>query len=245
MRIVLASNRVLTGNIQQNVESIVREIKEYAAKADLILFGETALQGFDCLCWNFEEDCKIAISQWDNAVLTIRNAAQSAKIAVSFGYIEKTEERIFSSQMVIDSKGEILHNYRRVSSGWRVPESDKHYAEGVCFKSFNLKDKKFVIGLCGDLWQEDRVEEMWNIHADVVLWPVWCDYNAEKWNNQIKYDYAAQAALCGRDVLLVNPFCIDISENDDFASGGSAYFRDGEIVGELPAGCSAALMVEI
>lgn len=49
------------------------------------------------------------------------------------------------------------------------------------------------MALCGDLWTNGRPEEMKAVGADAVLWSVWCDYNADKWNNTIKYEYAKQA----------------------------------------------------
>ena len=82
------------------------------------------------------------------------------------------------------------------------------------------------------------------LNSDVVLWPVWCDYPADKWNGETKYEYARQAARCGGCVLLVNPYCAD-ADAHDAASGGAACFRSGRIESELPAGSSGMLTVEV
>ena len=94
------------------------------------------------------------------------------------------------------------------------------------------------------LWTDGRPEEMHALDADVVLWPVWCDYRADEWNSTIKHEYAEQAQKCGRRVLLINPYCAD--ENAaDAAAGGAVDFRDGKIQAELPAGNSGMLMINV
>ena len=98
--------------------------------------------------------------------------------------------------------------------------------------------------LCGDLWTPGRPEELAALGADAVLWPVWCDYPAAEWNEQVKLEYAAQASRCGCPVLYVNPFCVDPAA-PDAATGGAACFAGGRIVCEAPAGESGILFVEL
>ena len=87
-------------------------------------------------------------------------------------------------------------------------------------------------------------EELAALGADAVLWPVWCDYPAAEWNEQVKLEYAAQASRCGCPVLYVNPFCVDPAA-PDAATGGAACFSGGRIVCEAPAGESGILFVEL
>jgi len=87
-------------------------------------------------------------------------------------------------------------------------------------------------------------EEMRALNADVVLWPIWCDYKAEEWNGSINQEYAEQAALCGDCVLLVNPFCND-PDAEDSASGGASHYACGRIVAAEAAGSSGVLIVEV
>lgn len=85
---------------------------------------------------------------------------------------------------------------------------------------------------------------MRRLHAEIALWPVWCDYNVAEWNSRIKCEYAEQAALCGEQVLLVNPFCVN-PDAVGCASGGAAYLKSGTIAKEAPAGSSGILIVEV
>lgn len=245
MRIALASNPVRTGDVPHNIASIIQVMEQCSGKAELVVFGESVLHGFDALTWSYENDRGRAVAQNAPQIMQLCEVARRNCIAASFGYIEKAGDALFSSQIVIDAAGAVIHNFRRVSVGWKeFTKTDAHYREGDRFEKFRYGGKTLAIGLCGDLWTEGRPEEMKALNADVVLWPVWCDYDAEAWNKSIKYEYAEQAALCGDCVLLVNPFCADPGVTDA-AAGGAACFKNGSIVAELPSGQSGYLTVEV
>ena len=82
------------------------------------------------------------------------------------------------------------------------------------------------------------------LNADVVLWPVWCDYTADEWNTSTRHEYAAQAALCGRNVLFVNPYCADPNA-ESRAAGAAACFRSGSIQTDRLAGSPGTLLVQV
>lgn len=241
MKIALASAPVRNRDIDFNVRTMIDCMTSCAGKADLIVFGESVLQGFDALCWNYEADRNMVVSLTDAPIQRLRDAARASGIAVSFGFIQRAGEWLYSSQVFIGADGEIVDLYHRVSVGWKeYRHTDEHYREGKFFHSFYYKGLRFAVGLCGDLWTEGRPEEMQALDPDAVLWPVWCDYEAEEWNRTTKYDYAEQAALCAPTVLLVNPFCLESG-----AAGGAALFRDGKIIDELPSGKSGILIAEL
>jgi len=245
MKIALASAPVKNRNIEFNVQAMIDTMKKASEQAEVILFGESVLQGFDSLCWDYETDKYMAAALTDAPIQRMREAAKQYGIAVSFGFIERADGILHSSQIFIGSDGEIVTVFRRVSVGWKeYDKTDDHYREGRHFEKFCYGGKSFAIGLCGDLWTDGRPEEMKAFNADIVLWPVWCDYNADEWNNSVKYEYAEQAALCGVCVLLVNPYCADAGETDA-AAGGVACFKNGSIAADLPSGCSETLIVEV
>ncbi len=245
MKIVLASAPVKNRDIAFNLQSMVDAMENCGGKADLILFGESVLQGFDSLCWNYEADKSMAVALTDAPIQQMREAARENAIAVSFGFIERVDDALYSSQIFIGADGEIVDVFHRVSIGWKeYRQTDGHYREGNHFEKFYYGGKSFAVGLCGDLWTDGRPEEMKELNADVVLWPVWCDYKADEWNNSVKYEYAEQAALCGKDVFLVNPYCAD-PDADDYAAGAGVYFCDGKIIAEHPAGTAGILVVDI
>ena len=245
MKIALASAPVQTRNVEFDLGAMADAMRRASSRADVILFGESVLQGFDCLCWEYETDRHVAVEISDPAILRMREEARQCRLAVSFGFIERMEDALYSSQIFIGAEGEILEVFRRVSVGWKeYRRTDEHYREGEHFEKINYRGKSFATALCGDLWTDGRPEEMKALDSDVVLWPVWCDYRADEWNGEIKFEYARQAARCGDCVLLVNPYCADANVHDA-ASGGAACFRGGRIVSERPAGSSGMLTVEV
>lgn len=245
MKIVLASAPVKNRDVSFNLQAMTEAIAQWGGKADLIVFGEAALHGFECMCWNYETDRQAAVDLTDEPVVLLQSAAKEHAIAACFGLIERAENALYSSQIFIGRDGAIVHRFRRVSQGWKEYwHTDSHYQEGKGFARFSYGDRSFAIALCGDLWTEGRPEEMMALSPDLVLWPVWCDFKPAEWNGKVKYEYASQAALCGRNVLLVNPFCADLDASD-LAPGGAVWFQDGTIRAEALPGTAGALIVEV
>ena len=243
MNVLLAALSFKNGNLIYNKNQIVSTIKEYNNKVDLILFGESFLQGFDALTWNFEIDKNIALSKDSKLIKEIKKLCKKFNVSVSFGYFELFDSKIFSSQIVINKQGKIIFNYRRVSSGWRIKETDDHYQEGTSFSTFELDNKTFTVGLCGDLWNEDNVNIVSNLSSDYLLWPVYTDFNYDKWNNVEKNEYAMQAKKFNKLTLYVNSYCLD--GDDEIAKGGAAVFEDGKIINEIPSGKEDVLIIKI
>ncbi len=250
-KIALAACPFINNNVGHNVRAITDVVDRVGGECDLVLFGEAVLQGFDSLLFDYETDKDIAVTPDDHIIDDIRDAAIRQSVAVSFGYIERDGNSVYSSQLVIGQNGETLHNYRRVSPGWKEHRADFHYREGESFDTFDYADKRFAIALCGDLWQDGRTDEIRALGADVVLWPVYCDYDSDEWNSTIKHEYAKQASTAADNVLLVNPICADpmlldlLSEPPVLAKGGATHFCCGKIASELPAGSDGVIIVEV
>ena len=244
MRCALASMGFINENVTFNKNVIVDTMIKYSGDADIVIFGEALLQGFYAATFDVEHDYKIAIRQDDLIIKDICSVAKEYVIAISFGFIEKVDDVFYSSQITIDTDGQVIDLYRRVSPGWKEPFASEQYREGKGFHTFTFMNRKIVVGLCGDLWFDENVCEVVQLHPDIVFWPVYTDFNYKKWNETIKYEYAAQAGKICEKVLYVNPLCIDKAE-EDIAKGGSALFIDGKIEREIPAGKEDVLVVEV
>ena len=244
MKFALASMGFINEDLQHNKKVIVDTLMAYSAKADIVIFGEAFLQGFYGATFHIEHDTQTAISQDDPIIKEICSSAKQYAIAVSFGFIEKTETCFYSSQVTIDKNGAIIDVYRRVSPGWKEPFANEQYREGNGFHRFDFMGKKVLIGLCGDLWFDENVDKVKQLNPDIVLWPVYTDFHPDEWNTAEKYEYAAQANKFCDMVLYVNSVCKD-KEGDEIARGGSAFFENGNIRQEIPSGKEAILLVEI
>lgn len=241
MNIALCCVKFINGDARHNVEKIAGLCGELSGRADMLLFGEAFVQGFDGLTWNYGTDANIAIETDSPEIAGIRAAAVKNGVAVGFGYLEKAGDRIYSSFMVRSARGETLCNYRRMSAGWKVGWADGHYREGGAPATFELNGLKFCAALCGDLWTDGVAERISACRPDAILWPVYTDFAPEVWNATEKLEYAARAGECCRKALLVNSVC----DGEGLARGGGAYFCDGAIAKETPAGSESVLIVEV
>ncbi len=244
MKCALASMGFINEDVQYNKNVIIDTMKKCSNDVDIVIFGEAFLQGFYGAIFEIEHDEKVALIQNDLIIKEICSVAKEYKIAVSFGFIEKVDNCFYSSQITIDSNGDIIDVYRRVSPGWKEEFANEQYQEGNSFHTFSYMDRKIVVGLCGDLWFDENIKEVKQLLPDIVFWPVYTDFNYNEWNTSIKYEYAEQAGKIGGSVLYVNSVCKD-KDGDEIARGGSVLFIDGEIRKEIPSGKEDILFVEV
>ena len=243
MKILLAGLGFKNHDTNYNLSVIIDTIHKYNSDVDLILFGEAFLQGFDSLSFNFNEDKSIAVTQNDTNINLIKEKCKENNVGVSFGYYELEGDTIHSSQMTISKDGIIINNYHRVSPGWKENEVGSNYKDGKEFSSFSYLGKTMCIALCGDMWYIDNLKKIKDLNTDIVLWPVYVDYDPDDWNEEFKYDYKEEVKEMG-NVLLVNSYCLD-NDNKELAKGGCCYFKDGKIKEDLEAGREGVLIVDI
>lgn len=242
MKCALAAMGFVNKDVRHNQKVILDTLSRYCREADLIVFGEAFLQGFDGVSFRDEEDSHMAVSLSDPVISEIRAAAKAHACAISFGLIEKADSCFYSSQLTIGADGTLIDIFRRVSAGWKESFASEAYREGKGFHTFPFMGKNIAVGLCGDLWYDENVEEMKRLCPDVVLWPVYTDFTPEEWNTSEKYDYARQAQRIGEVVLYVNSVCKN-TPGSEVGLGGAALFSNGRIIRETPSGGESILFV--
>lgn len=236
MRIGLVSYRCKNRDVEFNMSQIERAMKRSEGKADLLCFGEAYLQGFDALSWDHDEDVATALELSSKTMDRLRDMTVRYGVSLLTGYIEKASGKLYSSCVVL-SDGKTVHNYRRISKGWKEYSlTDGHYCEGTEVKSFTLNGKDMVLALCGDLWDfPDRFRT-----DSLLIWPVYVNFTPEEWSSGILAEYAAQAASAAKNVLMVNPL-----DDEPVNHGGSFFFQDGQIIARLPFDEEGILIVDI
>ena len=236
MQIGLVSYRCENRNTAFNLKQIELAMQRSEGKVDLLCFGEAFLQGFDSLCWDYKTDRAIALELSSETLSQLRKWTVQYGISLITGYIEKAEDKLYSSCIVI-SDSEIVYNYRRISRGWKeYSKTDGHYCEGNETGSFCLHGKAMALALCGDLWEfPDRFRT-----DHLLIWPVYVNYPIEEWNHGILEEYAAQAALAASDVLMINPI-----DRKPVNHGGSFHFHDGQTAAKIPFDREDILIVSI
>ncbi len=236
MRIGLVSYRCENNNIPFNLHQIESALKETKGKTDLLCFGEAFLQGFDSLIWEYETDQKTAVAADGEIIQQLCRWTEEYGTALLTGYIEKADDKIYSSCIVI-AEGNILFNYRRITKGWKeYRRTDSHYCEGSEVSSFRLHGTNIRIALCGDLWDKpDRFKT-----DDLLIWPVYVNYSVSEWENGILTEYALQACKAASRTLMVNPL-----DTDPVNHGGAFFFQSGKIKDSIPFDREGILIAEI
>lgn len=235
MKIALAAFKFINNDVEYNVSQIEKALKTLQHKADLVCFGESFLQGFDALSWEYEKDKEIAISTKSPLLKRICSLTLKYGVACCFGYFEKENDIIYSSYAVI-VKGELIHNYRRITKNWKEYEiTDEHYQEGTTVGEFEYKNHKFMIALCGDLWIQHECFKT----DHVLIWPIYVNFSIEEWQHEM-IEYAKQAHLVANKTFLIN----SISQNPN-AIGNAFYFENGKVKEQLGFNQEGILIVEL
>ena len=235
MKIALAAYEFRNRDFAFNLSQIERGLREASGKAELLVFGEAFLQGFDALNWDYAHDLALAVST-DSAIFQkLKGWTSDYGIGLALGYIEQDGNDIYSSCAIID-QGALIHNYRRISRGWKEYwHTDEHYREGDQAEGFSFRNIRMCLALCGDLW--DIPQRF--VTDDLLIWPVYVDFSLEEWKNEI-FDYASQAALAAGQTLMVNSIT-----KEPGSHGGAFFFQDGAVMQRLPFDEEALLIVEV
>ena len=243
MKIALATAAFLNNETEKNMNTIKHYMKQAKAEqVELLLFGESFLQGFDALTWNPDIDKKIAISQDHVFIQSLKDFCRQLEISLGFGYMEKSGEEFFCSYIFIDYLKATSVNYRRLSEGWRVPQSDDtFYKEGDEFKVFDYKGYKTTIGLCGDLWTPEVANKM-PADVEIVIWPNFFTCSIAFWEQEEFAAYVNHAKTFAPNVFFLNSICNDEGSK---ASGGAFAIIDGQLKHEKSMGEVGLLTFEI
>lgn len=235
MRVALAPYGFVNGDLESNLSQLERGLKAAQGRAELACFGESFLQGFDGLNWDYAYDRELAVSADSPVMRRICDMTVRYGTDLLFGYIEEDRGDLYSSCALVQ-EGKILHNYRRISKGWKERfVTDPRYREGEETGNFSYRGQVFKIALCGDLWE---APERFCTQG-VLLWPVYVNFSLEEWAEEER-EYAKQAALAAERVLLVN----SISREPDSHGGAFDFFR-GEVQQRACFDAQELLIVEI
>lgn len=231
MKIGLVSSLMRDNNLEYQLKQIEYYVINNIS-CDMLCFGESFLQGFEGLTWDYDEDIKRALSKNDCSIIRIRKLAKEYNCAISFGFIEKEDNIIYSSNMVIDKNGEVIDLFRRVSEGWKEPIATCMYREGDSFHTFTFMNKKIGVAICGDVWYDCNLEKLQDMNMDVLLWPLYVEYDVDEWNESIQTEYVERVQSLQYPVLMINSYVEDVHR----AYGGCYAFYKNKTINSLPMG---------
>jgi len=224
VNVLLCSSKFINGDIEYNANKMIELLKKKSEnRIDFLFFGESFLNGFEALTWDYYKDLKMK-EKTDSYLKVLSEKCIQYNRGLGFGYFEYDNGKIYSSYIIYDNNGNTLINYRRITSGWRYPNVDTSvYTEGQSIASFLYNNKKIGIGLCGDIWHEPLYGELLNQNFDVFIWPVYVNYSIDKWNEDERTDYMLRSRSLGQHVLYIN----SVSDEPSF---GGTYFQANAVL---------------
>lgn len=144
MKIMLAAPELHPDDLGSNQRQMLATMEQAAREgADLLLFGEASLPGFDALSFDYAKDIRKVLSPHSPEIAVMQEAACHHAVAVGFGFFENHLGGIYSSYLILDQQGRVADLYRRVSPGWKVARACADYREGLSF-SFLLPERPKV-----------------------------------------------------------------------------------------------------
>jgi len=241
--IQLSAATCVYGDVKANLATIEREAElAKNANVDLVLFGEAFLQGFDSMTFNYHHDADVTFGLGSVPIAHLRKMASDYSVGIGVGFYENDHGAFYSSYLVIDKRGKIVHRYRRASEGWKLPGANADYREGNDFLPFEFEDVKMGVLICGDLWEDHLLKAIADLdaHVECILWPVHTDYSIDEWEGGVRKEYIERASILGAHVFFVNNYV----QHEDLAKGGAYVWYQGRELAALSPGHPGRLLFD-
>jgi len=218
--------------------------------AKLVLLPEATLTG---LINNdvYEHDINIAISISDKIITSFCDKAKAYGIWLCFGFLEKENDCIYDSAVLINPFGEISIHYRRINPQWRAKNlPSNQYSEGFEMKSTITPFGKTAVLICGDLFDDNVLSLLDPIQPEFVLFPFARCFPSrvkdiqKEWDDVEVHEYVKQAQRTGATVAMTN--YIGTTDINDTSFGGAFIIdKDGNLLVSLPLFQEGILYYEV
>lgn len=154
----------IAGNLRKHLDWIARARD---ASVDVLVFPELSLTGYSLR----ERTNAVALPGEAEPILAIARAAGA--MAVTFGFVERAEARLFNS-VVTSRDGHPISAHRKVNlPGYGRLEETRRFAAGSRIETFALvEDWRAASLICADLWNPALVHLAASRGADLLLAPI-------------------------------------------------------------------------
>ncbi len=247
MLIALCVPRI-TNDMDSNFSKVLRFIHEAGEKgANLVLFPEAVLTGL-ANNDNPVHDLPLGIEIPGNYTDTLCELATRYRLHIGIGVLERENNKLYDTAILIAPDKGIVLKYRRISPGWHGRNIDPEvYGHGKEVKKINTPLGSFAFLICGDLFDDRLVSEVKKLKPDWLLVPFARSfddesYNQERWDVEEKPKYIKRVKMAGVTTLLVNYLA---GEGDSSFGGAMVVSSDGEIIAEFPLGREGILFVKV
>ncbi len=166
-KLALVQMRVEPGALERNLARAETLIAEASARgAEVVLLPEAMDLG-----WTHPSARELATAIPDGATCRrLRDAARRNAVYVCAGLIEREDDRVFNSAVLIDAAGEVVLKHRKLNE---LDIAHDLYAQGDRLSVVPTPWGSFGVMICADATAKDRVisRSLGYMGADVILSP--------------------------------------------------------------------------
>lgn len=220
LKIAIAQNNFLVGNIAANVDSIVNSARHArdALGADLIVFPELTIIGYPAEDLLLRADF---ISDANNALHRLSESVTD--IALVVGYPEQQGRKLYNSVAVLHHGAFIACYRKRALPNYGVFDEQRYFAAGDQACVFEFNGCFIGLTICEDVWRGDIIADNRDAGAEILL-----TLNASPYN--LGKVYQREAVICrqikeaGIPLVYVN----QVGGQDELIFDGASFVTDAE-----------------
>lgn len=238
-------------DVDANLAAMLSMANEAAhAGAELVLFPEAALTG---LVNNDDPAHDLPFGQPIPGPITMRLAelASEQSVWLAVGLLEREDNKLYDSALLLAPDGEIALKYRRIHPGWHGPRAEPSvYCHGRELPKVETILGTLAFLICGDLFDDKLVQRAHSLAPDWLLFPfarAFDDdsHSQERWEQEEVPEYVQRVKMLGVTTLMTN-YLGDRALRDDNSFGGAMVVSgEGNVIASFPLGKEGMLLCTI
>ena len=226
VKIVIAQINTVVGDLKGNKDRILSCIKEAGRqKADLIVFPELTITGYP------PEDLILKPYFIKENIKCIKDITKAVSdIVAVIGFVDEKKGNIYNSAAVLNNKRIVYVYHKMHLPNYGVFDEKRYFKPGSDNKLINIKDLRFSVNICEDIWVEGGG---WRVKGAQFLVNISASpYHIDKLKERERV-IGSKAKKLGIPIV----YCNLIGGQDELVfDGRSALFgKDGKIIKEARA----------
>lgn len=239
MKFCLIPLKVEVRNPMENLRRFQARLAEIAPhQPDLVCLPECAFAGYLYEEQDFE---KFAEPIPGETTAIVSRLAKEHQCYICFGMLEKAQEGIYSSAVLVGKSGQIAHVHRKIIE-------QPPFVTGNEVKAIDTEFGKISVLLCGDLFDEG-VKAKVSQDTDILILPLARSFDGkspdlERWLSEERQAYADEVKKVGITGLIVNS--LEDSSLPEASFGGAMIVSpNGEVLAESEHGTDKVLIFDV
>ncbi len=238
MRLALLPLKTKVRDPTANLEHLADRLAEVARRRpDLVCLPECTLTGYLC-----EEDDFARFAETIPGPTTARMAqlARRYGLFLCFGLLEKAEEGVYNTAILLDRAGQILLTHRKI-------QESPPFLTGDRVARAEVEGRQVAVILCGDLFHEQVIGQL-DRSLDLLIVPMSRSFagrspDADRWLAEERQAYLDAVKAVGVRTALVN--ALEDVESEGSFGGALVVGADGALLAEAPHGTDRPLLWDL